>query len=129
MSKSITVDESVYNQLKEWAEKDHRSISKELEFMVDSILNRRLVFTDHITGQQPVIQQQPTQPSQESYQLSPEIPQGSMSTRQFTQEELDELDRMYEEAMKKPKPVLNGGFLTPEEIEKYSGQNIIVDDD
>lgn len=112
MSKSITVDESVYNQLKEWAEKDHRSISKELEFMADSILNRKLVFIDHVTGQQPVIQQQPSQPSQPTQQYS-----------------LEELDRLYEEAMRKPKPVLNRGLLTSEDIEKYSGQNIIVDDD
>lgn len=101
----ISVDENVYNQIKRWAETDNRSIGKEVKFMVDSILNRRLVFMDHVTGQQPVIQSQPAQPA------------------------LDELDRLYEEAMKKPKPVLNGGLLTSEEIEKYSGQNIIVDDD
>lgn len=119
MLKSITVDENVYNQLKKWAVEDNRSIGKEVKFIVDSILNHRLVFVNQITGQQPVIPSQPSQPSQPSSELFP---------RTYTQEYLNELDKMYEEAMKKPKPVLDRGFLTPEEIEKYSGQNIIVND-
>ena len=96
MSKVIKTDDKTYEQLKKWAEIDMRSISKEVKFMVDSILNGSLQF----------VHSQKTQ------------------VKTAEDEYLAELDRQYAEAMKKPAVDLGGYLLTEKEIKQLEGQNI-----
>lgn len=106
MPKVIRVSDEAYDKLKKLSEAEVRPISSEIIYLVDQATKR--------------------QQFELKAPLSPEAAPEPQPLSQEAQDYLKHLDDLYNEAMSKPKPTLNHGLLTPEEIEKYSGQNIIV---